>query len=95
MIGIGYTCIWYLLSCLIQLPFNLSDLSDVDKENQFESTIKIIEDLGIEYASPQDCANVAYVCSVVSTRAAFLCAAGKTILQLTLSGLSLIIYVHL
>lgn len=35
-----------------------------------------MEEIGISVVTPTDCANVAYVCSVVSTRAAYLCACG-------------------
>lgn len=47
-----------------------------DEDNQFQKTTQILEEIGISNVSPTDCANVAYVCSVVSTRAAHLCAVG-------------------
>lgn len=37
--------------------------------------MNILEDIGLE-PTLQDCVNVAYVCSVISTRAAYICAAG-------------------
>jgi hexokinase len=45
-------------------------------ENQYTKTQQILEEIGIVDASPIDCANVAYVCTSVSNRAAFICAAG-------------------
>ena len=47
-----------------------------DDEIQFVKTQQILEEIGITLVTPTDCANVAYVCSVVSTRAAYLCACG-------------------
>lgn len=47
-----------------------------DDEIQFIKTQQILEEIGITLVTPTDCANVAYVCSVVSTRAAHLCACG-------------------
>ncbi len=47
-----------------------------DEENRFHKTQNILEEIGISIVSPSDCANVAYVCSAVSTRAAHLCACG-------------------
>jgi len=47
-----------------------------DDENRFLKTQNILEEIGISVVTPTDCANVAYVCSVVSTRAAYLCACG-------------------
>lgn len=47
-----------------------------DKEFQFPKTEEILEEIGISIVTPTDCVNVAYVCSVVSTRAAHLCACG-------------------
>ncbi|PIO74564.1 Hexokinase [Teladorsagia circumcincta] len=41
----------------------------------FQKTFQILEDIGIERVSNADCANVAYTCSLVSTRAAHLTAA--------------------
>lgn len=55
-----------------------SDL--LESERVFPKTIQILDDLGIENYSLADCANIAYVCSLVSTRAAHLCAAGITTL---------------
>lgn len=47
-----------------------------DDEIQFTKTQQILEEIGITLVTAMDCANVAYVCSVVSTRAAHLCACG-------------------
>lgn len=48
--------------------------------------MNILDELGIENATQADCANVAYVCSQVSTRAAHLCAAGTYLLESALSA---------
>lgn len=44
--------------------------SDVleDDDRTFQKTFQILEDIGVENVSAIDCANVAYVCSLVSTR---------------------------
>ncbi|KAI1718064.1 hexokinase domain-containing protein [Ditylenchus destructor] len=47
-----------------------------DEDNQFLRTQQVLEEIGVSSISPTDCANVAYVCSVVSTRAAHMCACG-------------------
>ncbi|KAH7728436.1 hexokinase [Aphelenchoides avenae] len=47
-----------------------------DEDNTFQKTTQILEEIGISNVTPTDCANVAYVCSLVSTRAAHLCAVG-------------------
>uniref|UniRef100_F1KVZ6 Phosphotransferase n=1 Tax=Ascaris suum TaxID=6253 RepID=F1KVZ6_ASCSU len=52
-----------------------SDLQE-DEDRTFQKTMQILEDIGIERVSVADCINVAYVCSLVSSRAAYLCAAG-------------------
>ncbi|CAD5206688.1 unnamed protein product [Bursaphelenchus okinawaensis] len=53
-----------------------------DEECQFVKTQNILEEIGIANVTPTDCANVAYVCSVVSSRAAHICAVGiATILR--------------
>ncbi|KHN84859.1 Hexokinase-2 [Toxocara canis] len=52
-----------------------SDLQE-DEDRSFQKTMQILEDIGIERVSVADCINVSYVCSLVSTRAAYLCAAG-------------------
>lgn len=51
-----------------------------DEDKTFQKTFQILEDIGIENVSNNDCANVAYVCSLVSTRAAHLTAAGIAML---------------
>ncbi|VDM46907.1 unnamed protein product [Toxocara canis] len=47
-----------------------------DSEIPYQKTMQILEDIGIERVTVADCNIVAYVCSLVSTRAAHLCAAG-------------------
>lgn len=47
-----------------------------DEESQFLKTLQILEEIGIAVVSPTDCANVAYVCSLVSRRAAHMVAVG-------------------
>ncbi|CAI5439932.1 unnamed protein product [Caenorhabditis angaria] len=57
------------------------DLIDSEQDDaNFQKTYQILEDIGIETVSSSDCANVAYVCSLVSTRAAHLTAAGIAML---------------
>ncbi|CAB3408338.1 unnamed protein product [Caenorhabditis bovis] len=51
-----------------------------DDDHGFQKTWQILEDIGINTISNNDCANVAYVCSLVSTRAAYLTAAGIAML---------------
>ncbi|KAL6732132.1 hypothetical protein Aduo_002925 [Ancylostoma duodenale] len=52
-----------------------SDLLE-QEDRTFQKTYQILEDIGVENLSSADCANVAYVCSLVSTRAAHMTAAG-------------------
>jgi len=47
-----------------------------DEEHQFHKTQNILDEIGIPNVTLLDCANVGFVCSVVSTRAAHLCACG-------------------
>ncbi|XGW22865.1 hypothetical protein V3C99_005245 [Haemonchus contortus] len=51
-----------------------SDLLE-GEDATFQKTFQILEDIGIERVSSADCANVAYTCSLISTRAAYLTAA--------------------
>ncbi|KAI6237660.1 hypothetical protein M3Y95_00288800 [Aphelenchoides besseyi] len=51
-----------------------------DEENQFLKTQQILEEIGCDLVTPTDCYNVAYVCTIISDRAAYLCAAGITTL---------------
>lgn len=46
---------------------NCSDLQE-DEDRTFQKTMQILEDIGIERVSVADCINVAYVCSLVSSR---------------------------
>ncbi|KAK6731415.1 hypothetical protein RB195_007717 [Necator americanus] len=46
------------------------------EDRTFQRTCQILEDIGVENVSSADCANVAYVCSLISTRAAYMTAAG-------------------
>ncbi|VDN02163.1 unnamed protein product [Thelazia callipaeda] len=47
-----------------------------DDSRCFSKTMQILEEIGVEQVSVVDCINTAYVCSLVSTRSAYLCAAG-------------------
>ncbi|KAL3104757.1 hypothetical protein niasHT_030369 [Heterodera trifolii] len=47
-----------------------------DEENPFHKIEELLQDIGIWNSTPADCANVAYVCSLVSARAAHFCACG-------------------
>ncbi|VDK77887.1 unnamed protein product [Litomosoides sigmodontis] len=51
-----------------------------DEDRNFVKTMQILEEVGTEQVTVADCISVAYVCSLVSTRAAYLCAAGITTL---------------
>lgn len=46
--------------------------SEQGNDTPYQKTIQILEDIGVERVTINDCAMVAYVCSVVSTRLAFL-----------------------
>lgn len=50
------------------------------QELQFLKTQEILGEIGISVVSITDCVNVSYVCSMVSTRAAHLCACAITTL---------------
>ncbi|KAL7078246.1 hypothetical protein ACQ4LE_002719 [Meloidogyne hapla] len=56
----------------------VSDIEKIVKEedNPFGKIEDLLQDSGIYGCSSGDCANIAYVCSMVSTRAAHLCACG-------------------
>uniref|UniRef100_A0AC35UA23 Phosphotransferase n=1 Tax=Rhabditophanes sp. KR3021 TaxID=114890 RepID=A0AC35UA23_9BILA len=47
-----------------------------EQESTFQRTQIILEDIGVDCPTAADCSNVAYVCQVVSTRAAYLSAIG-------------------
>ncbi|MFH4981250.1 hypothetical protein AB6A40_007959 [Gnathostoma spinigerum] len=49
---------------------------DEDGARSYQKTMGILEDIGIDPVSVSDCYNVAEVCRLVSTRAAYLTAAG-------------------
>ncbi|TKR81417.1 hypothetical protein L596_015287 [Steinernema carpocapsae] len=51
-----------------------------DEEKNYSKTMVILKGIGIRSVSLTDCADVAYVCSVVSTRAAHITAAGIAVL---------------
>lgn len=57
-------------------------LSDIEREveeeddMQYAQTEQMLQDIGLFNVSTADCANVAYVCTMVSKRAAYLCACG-------------------
>lgn len=50
-----------------------------DPKNSTEETRKVLDILGLEHATEEDCSNVKLVCARVSTRAAFLVSAGINI----------------
>ncbi len=47
-----------------------------DKQGDYSGCRLVLEQLGLDEASDEDCANVRYVCELVSRRAAYLAAAG-------------------
>ena len=47
-----------------------------DKRGEYSCCRQVLEELGYEDASDEDCANVRYVCEAVSSRAAHIAAAG-------------------
>lgn len=47
-----------------------------DRRSSTEETRKVLDILGLEHATEEDCVNVKLVCARVSTRAAFLVSAG-------------------
>jgi len=47
-----------------------------DKPGDYSGCRQVLEQLGLEDASDEDCANVRYICELVSRRAAYLAAAG-------------------
>ncbi|KAK5981467.1 Phosphotransferase [Trichostrongylus colubriformis] len=53
-----------------------SDISGEEAKPTYQNTAKILSEIGFRKATQADCANVAYVCSVVTARAAHLLAAG-------------------
>uniref|UniRef100_A0A914I122 Phosphotransferase n=2 Tax=Globodera TaxID=31242 RepID=A0A914I122_GLORO len=53
-----------------------SQMGNDDNENPFGRIEEMLQEIGIWNSTPSDCANIAYVCSLVSTRAAHFCACG-------------------
>ncbi|CAH1782861.1 unnamed protein product [Owenia fusiformis] len=51
-----------------------------DDEDEFRNTKQVLEEMGIETFTIEDCRNVRYVCEQVSTRAAYLASAGIAVL---------------
>uniref|UniRef100_A0A336LRV3 Phosphotransferase n=2 Tax=Culicoides sonorensis TaxID=179676 RepID=A0A336LRV3_CULSO len=49
---------------------------ETDKPGQYSYCMDVLEEIGLEHATPQDCANVRYICECVSSRAAHLVSAG-------------------
>ncbi|XP_063709781.1 hexokinase type 2 isoform X1 [Culicoides brevitarsis] len=49
---------------------------ETDKPGQYSYCMDVLEEIGLEHATPQDCANVRYICERVSSRAAHLVSAG-------------------
>lgn len=49
---------------------------ETDKPGQYNYCMDVLEEIGLDHATPQDCANVRYICERVSSRAAHLVSAG-------------------
>lgn len=49
---------------------------EADKPGTFSNCRDVLDELGLEHATDQDCANVRYICECVSSRAAHLVSAG-------------------
>lgn len=49
---------------------------EADKPGMFNNCRDVLDELGLEHATDQDCANVRYICECVSSRAAHLVSAG-------------------
>ncbi len=47
-----------------------------DEPGTFTKCMKVMENLNLHQANPQDCVNVRYICKCISTRAAHLVSAG-------------------
>lgn len=47
-----------------------------DKPGTYTYCMEVLEELGLDHATEQDCANVRYICECVSSRAAHLVSAG-------------------
>lgn len=60
--------------------FLLFHFSDVD--DHFKNTKQVFEELALEKYSDEDCRIAQYVCSLVSTRAAFLASVGKCVCRI-------------
>ena len=56
--------------------YNDNFFSGSDKPGDYSGCRQVLEQLGLEDASDEDCANVRYICELVSRRAAYLAAAG-------------------
>uniref|UniRef100_A0A8R1XX56 Phosphotransferase n=1 Tax=Onchocerca volvulus TaxID=6282 RepID=A0A8R1XX56_ONCVO len=54
----------------------VSDIEEQKGLGDFRRTLQILQQIGINKISDNDCLHVAYVCEVISTRAAYLTAAG-------------------
>lgn len=52
-------------------------------DDGFKNTKQVFDELCIDHFTEEDCRIAQYVCSLVSTRAAYLASAGKYIDQLT------------
>lgn len=49
---------------------------EADKPGTFNNCRDVLDELGLEHATDQDCANLRYICECVSSRAAHLVSAG-------------------
>lgn len=57
--------------------FRIVILNYSDHDEFFRNTKQVLDELGLEGYSSEDCKIVKYVCTLISARAAFLSAAGN------------------
>lgn len=69
---------YYKLCRVVHEKYHDSTYSD--KDGDYNNCRNVLEELGFNDASDADCANVRYVCTCVSRRAAHLAAAGVAVL---------------
>jgi hexokinase len=70
-----YTSVLALFSThdILELYF----VSNSDTDEFFRNTKQVLDELGVENYTTEDCKIVKYVCTLISARAAFLAAAGQ------------------
>uniref|UniRef100_A0A0N5DC48 Phosphotransferase n=1 Tax=Thelazia callipaeda TaxID=103827 RepID=A0A0N5DC48_THECL len=59
--------------------FSTKFVSDIEEQKGYKDyrrTFQILQEIGVNKISDNDCIHVAYICEVISTRAAYLTAAG-------------------